>query len=86
MRLIDADYLLEYFEQKQIEWVDLDIGTSFAYGIAKQTVEEAETVEAIPIEWINRAEKDKAYQQYDWSEILSIVYRWREEQNDDIPN
>ena len=53
-------------------------------GSVKRVLAQAPTVETIPIEWINRAEKDKAYQMYDWSEILSIVYRWRKEQSNEV--
>ena len=70
MRLIDADALLKGHQDHEM--------------ISTHLVWNAPTVDAIPIEWINRAEKDKAYQMYDWSEILSIVYRWRKEQSNEI--
>ena len=49
MRLIDAESLIEYFEQRQMERMDFDPDGSFAYLMAKQAVQEAATVDAEPV-------------------------------------
>lgn len=47
MRLIDADKLL-----KQLEWLDID--DFILYEEVKEDIDESPTVEAIPIDWIER--------------------------------
>lgn len=78
-RLIDAEPLIKFFEQKRIEWFDLDIGTSTAYDIARQAVEEAPTVEAIPIEWLEKF----GVTRYQKNLISNIIGTWREGQSNE---
>lgn len=58
MKLIDAEPLIKKFEQNRKEFIDIEPEASFAYEIARQALEEAPTVEAMPIEWLEQiAEK-----------------------------
>lgn len=75
MRLIEANPLIEFFEQKRIEWFDLDIGASTAYDIAKQAVEETETVEAIPIKWIEVWKKHNDFHSRSTSQIVNKLIK-----------
>jgi len=82
MKLIDAEPLIGKFEQNRQEFIDIEPEASFAYEIARQALEEAPTVEAIPIEWIIKWNED--YAPRDYREMTEdMIADWREEQSNE---
>ena len=79
MRLIDADKLeLKHFVQRVTEQPIAYEGTQPVYAnydIIAYDVDNAPTVKAIPIEWIQKQVKDG------WYDIIEIMYHWEIENN-----
>ena len=79
MRLIDADKLEEKID-------DISRGYTSVYGVEEDDIYNAETVEAIPVDWLEnflREEYNKGFK----SDALLVAYgiiilcKWKEEAN-----
>lgn len=81
MRLIDADKLKRTtgIFQYQIK----DAFDRLASGYKSEDVENAPTVEAIPVEWINKQIDDNAGKDIVYaSDLLTMLKRWKEHATD----
>lgn len=78
MRLIDADKLEEKID-------DISRGYTSVYGVEEDDIYNAETVEAIPVSWIESEIKKLRTMDFDLAtmtagQIEAMLKKWREEQ------
>lgn len=84
MRLIDADKLKAQFTEPA-DWLDINQTLVHKTGIWAE-IDAAETVEAIPVDWIKAEIKklrdmDNGFASLSAGQIEAMLKRWREEQN-----
>ena len=83
MRLIDADKLKTQFPEPA-DWLDINQTLVHKTGIWAE-IDAAETVEAIPVDWIEAEIKklrdmDNGFAAMTAGQIEAMLKRWREEQ------
>ena len=83
-RLIDADKLKAQFTEPA-DWLDINQTLVHKTGIWAE-IDNAETVEAIPVDWIEAEIKklrdmDNGFASLSAGQIEAMLKKWREEQN-----
>lgn len=82
-RLIDADKLKAQVEAHEIKYkftpTDYQYGHNVGIDKAVNDIEDAETVEAIPVPWIESYLSDCAVWSIAYYVIKGMLYKWREE-------
>lgn len=80
MRLIDADDMFSRYLSLLSKHI-----AEFKLGDAIEMLEDAPTIEAIPVEWLNK--KIEHYRENCWHEdaedLEGLINDWRKEQNDE---
>lgn len=84
MRLIDADALIEQFDECPYNWTDSpeEIQAVLDWEIAIDNINKAPTIDAIPVEWIMNLKNEYAREGHEQAEgdLINLLLMWRKEQ------
>lgn len=82
MRLIDADALIEQFDECPYNWTDSpeEIQAVLDWEIAINNINKAPTIPAIPVEWLRNVHKNWILSRADIELRDWLIERWQKEQ------